>query len=154
MPNEITRHALLLNKAAFNQMRNTIYHLQRFMKQKNLDTPEIIERYLQMGKNIGATFALEFNPNNTNTRDLLVELYQLTLNTKVRVDQVNQTFQVIEDKCHLCKYHYNDIDVPGCYITVGMILALLDHFGYTVNKDYGHKNQKLLAIPSVFMNMI
>jgi len=139
-----TRHDLLLGKSAFNQMRNLVYHLQRFMQSQNCNTEDVKKRCLSMGQNIGATFAQEISPKGTNPTELLPELYSLTMTSKVKITQDGAKILVADEKCPLCKYQYSDIKIPGCTITVGMISELLVRNGYVV-KNSGVKKSKTLG---------
>ena len=68
---ENTRASLVKKKMGFNQMRNTIYWLQRVMKQYDLPESHIEKRLLSMGRNIGASFSKEYIPNSKNQSDLI-----------------------------------------------------------------------------------
>ncbi|MHA1776331.1 MAG: hypothetical protein ACTSWC_06125 [Promethearchaeota archaeon] len=128
----LTRKSLITPKMGFNQMRNALYWLQRIMKQFDLSEEEIFHRLKSMGANIGATFFQELSPNSSNLPNLVKELYKITLNSKVSVLQ-NENKLYVEDKnCALCKYKYEDIQIPGCNISVGMIQEILERSGYKV----------------------
>jgi hypothetical protein len=129
-----TRKTLLSQKMGFNQMRNSLYWLQRYMKGHNLSSEALAKRFLQMGKNIGASFAMEIIPESKELKSLLKELYKMTVNSKVKVNQEGDLFTVHDPNCALCKYQYDDINLAGCTIEVGMIYAILTSFGYKLSK--------------------
>ncbi|MHA1561450.1 MAG: hypothetical protein ACTSPA_04930 [Promethearchaeota archaeon] len=108
-------------------MRNTIYWLQRVMKQYNLSEKDIEKRLLSMGRNIGATYSKEFIPNSKNQSDLIKEL-------KVKIEQDFEIFTVTDNKSALCKYQYKDIQTPGCNIVIGMISEILERNGIEVKE--------------------
>ena len=131
---ENTRASLVKKKMGFNQMRNTIYWLQRVMKQYNLPESDIEKRLLSMGRNIGASFSKEFIPNSKNQSDLIKELYKITLKSKVKIEQELEIFTVTDNKSALCKYQYKDIQTPGCNIVIGMISEILERNGVEVKE--------------------
>ena len=129
---ENTRQTLLGKKNAFNQIRNIVYWLERFMKQSNIPTTEISDRLLRMGKNMGATFAKEYVPKAKKINDLIVELYQVTTHSKVKVTRDGHTVTVENNKCCHCKYNLKDIDVAGCTIEMGTVGEILERNGYRI----------------------
>ena len=144
---ENTRNSLLSQKMGFNQMRNSLYWLQRYMKRFNLSQDELERRYLDMGRNIGATFIKEITPQSKELKNLFRELYNVTLSSKVKVLQEGNIYTIQDSKCALCKYQYDDIDIAGCTIEIGMISEMLQRLGYQVvdntiieSKTYGHKH--------------
>lgn len=138
---DATRRELLVNKSAFNQMRNVVYHLQRFLKSQNLNKTQLIEHYMRMGQNIGKTFADEMKLSGNKSIDYLLDLYHLTLNSKIRFERRENQVLVFQDHCPLCKYHLLDVEVAGCTITVGMIKELLNHCGIKVANAYVSKSK-------------
>ena len=131
---ENTRASLVRKKMGFNQMRNTIYWLQKVMKQYDLPENHIEKRLLSMGRNIGASFSKEYIPNSTNQRDLIKELYNITLRSKVKIEQDFDNFTVIDKNSALCKYQYKDILTPGCNVVIGMIGEILERNGIEIKK--------------------
>jgi len=136
-----TRRELLVNKSAFNQMRNVVYHLQRVMKSEKLNKSQVIDRYMQMGQNIGKTFAYELKLQGNMSAEYVLELYHLTVNSKAKMERRDNKLIVIQDHCPLCKYHLKDVDVAGCTITVGAIKELLGHCGFKINNAYVSKSK-------------
>ena len=118
----------------FNQMRNTIYWLQRVMKQYDLPETHIEKRLLSMGRNIGASFSKEYVPNSKNQSDLIKELYNITLKSKVKIEQDFDNFTVIDKNSALCKYQYKDILTPGCNVVIGMIGEILERNGIEIKE--------------------
>ncbi len=131
---ENTRASLVKKKMGFNQMRNTIYWLQRVMKQYNLSEKDIEKRLLSMGRNIGSSFAREFIPHSKNQSDLIKELYNITLKSKVKIEQDFENFIIIDKNSALCKYKYKDIQIPGCNVVIGMISEILERNGIEVKE--------------------
>jgi len=131
---ENTRASLVKKKMGFNQMRNTIYWLQRVMKQYDLPESHIEKRLLSMGRNIGASFSREYIPNSKNQSDLIKELYHITLRSKVKIEQDFDNFTVIDKNSALCKYQYKDIQTPGCNVVIGMIGEILERNGIEIKE--------------------
>jgi len=130
----------------FNQMRNSIYILQRYMNQHHLSDKDIQDRLINMGKNIGATFVTQLEPSPKDLSLLLRNLYKTTVNSKVKVEIVGDAIIVRDSRCSLCKYQYDDISVPGCNIVIAMISEMLIRLGYQVtdqsivqSKTFGDK---------------
>jgi len=132
-PSEHTRQALIRKKMGFNQMRNALYWLQRLFQKNNFSAAEIETHLIKMGENIGATYSQSIAPSILSPKELLQELYSLTVNSKVNVEQISDNaYTVIDKKCALCKYQYEDITVPGCSIEIGMISEMLERSGFHV----------------------
>jgi predicted hydrocarbon binding protein len=127
-----TRGVLVTAKSGFNQFRNSIYFLQRFFKQHNQPTAQIIERLLRMGRNIGKTIIRELTPSTGSISEKITTLYHFILHSKVNVTKSGSTIEVEDRDCPLCKYKYPDIETPGCYISVGMMEELFAHYGVKV----------------------
>ena len=147
-PVKHSRKELISQKMGFNQMRNSIYILQRYMSQyqHHLSDQEIKQRFSQMGKNIGATFVTELEATPKDLSLLLRDLYRITVNSKVKVEIVEDSIIVRDNRCALCKYQYDDISIPGCTIVIAMISEMLIRLGYQVidqtieqSKTYGDK---------------
>jgi predicted hydrocarbon binding protein len=132
---EKTRNALVKQKMGFNQMRNAVFWLERFMKQQNLSNSEIYDRLIKMGRNIGATFSTAYKPASNQAIDIIKELYATTVRSKVKVEKNGHKFIVTDSKCPLCKYEYKDIDHAGCTIQIGTISEMLENCGYEVLKS-------------------
>ena len=131
---ENTRASLVMKKMGFNQMRNTIYWLQRVMKQYNLPENHIEQRLLSMGRNIGASFSKEYIPNSKNRSDMIKELYKITLKSKVKIEEDLEIYTVTDNNSALCKYQYKDIQTPGCNVVIGLISEILERNGIEVKE--------------------
>jgi len=131
---ENTRASLVMKKMGFNQMRNTIYWLQRVMKQYNLPESDIEKRLLSMGRNIGASFSKEYVPKSKDQSDLIKELYKITLKSKVKTEQDSDFLTITDNNSALCKYQYKDILTPGCNVVIGMISEMLERNGIKVKE--------------------
>jgi predicted hydrocarbon binding protein len=132
-----SRNELVKSEATVNQMRNAIYHLQRFMKKNDLT--EIKERFKRMGKNIAHTYVKYWKPVNkfdlSNISDGLATIYKSILNSTVtiEIDSYNKTITVKDNDCALCKYQFEDINVAGCEITTNMIAEFVN----LINAQFG-----------------
>ncbi len=104
------------------------------MKQYNLSREDLEKRFLEMGKKIGASYVKVVSPHSENLDSLLQEIYQITLRSKVKIIHENNSIIVQDSKCALCKYQYDDIDLAGCTISIGMIKEILEKMGYIVSK--------------------
>ena len=127
-----SRKELITQKMGFNQMRNSICILQRYMNQHHLSDKDIKDRLINMGKNIGATFVTQLETSPKDLSLLLRNLYKTTVNSKVKVEIVDNSIIVQDSRCALCKYQYDDISVPGCNIVIAMISEMLIRLGYQV----------------------
>ncbi len=131
----LTREELIQSDATMNQMRNMVYHLERFMKINGVS--ETREKLRRMGRNIARTYIKYWKPidnvNKANMNDVISTLYKKILNSSVSVeiDEINKIITVKDNDCSLCKYHFNDIDVAGCEIIAAMISELISR----INKE-------------------
>jgi predicted hydrocarbon binding protein len=131
----LTRDDLIQSDATMNQMRNMVYHLERFMKINGVS--ETRDNLKRMGRNIARTYVKYWKPidsiNISNVRDVIVTIYKHILNSTVsiEIDKSNKTITVQDNDCSLCKYHKNDIDVAGCEI----IAAMVSEFVTLINKE-------------------
>ncbi|MBY8981065.1 MAG: hypothetical protein KGD72_11795 [Candidatus Lokiarchaeota archaeon] len=125
----LTREDLTQSDATMNQMRNMVYHLERFMKINGVS--ETRENLRRMGQNIARTYVKYWKPidsiNLSNVRDVITTIYKHVLNSSVsiEIDKSNKTITVQDNDCSLCKYHLNDIDVAGCEIIAAMISEII-----------------------------
>ena len=124
-----SRNELVKSEATMNQMRNSIYILQRLMKVNGLT--EIKQRLIRMGQNIAYTYVKYWKPieviDLTNISDGLATIYKNVLNSTVSIemDSTNKTISVMDNDCALCKYPFEDIEVAGCEIIASMIAELV-----------------------------
>jgi hypothetical protein len=125
-----SRADLVQTNATMNQLRNAIYHLQRFMKRN--DITEVRSRLRRMGKNIAHTYLNTWRPIEkvtlTNIKDVLATIYKNVLDSTVSIelDEVNKKITVQDNDCALCKYQFTDINVAGCEIIGSMITEFIN----------------------------
>lgn len=130
-----TRKELVQSEATMNQIRNAIYHLERFMKNNGI--AEIRERFRRMGQNIAHTYIKFWKPidyiNKNNVKDVIATIYKNILNSSVSIDfDNNQRLIIVKDNdCPLCKYQYEDIQIAACEV----IAAMVAEFVFLVNKE-------------------
>jgi len=134
-----TREELMQSEATMNQMRNNIYHLARFMD--NNGVSDIKERLRRMGKNIARTYFNYWKPtqvvNISNLKDFITTIYQKVLDSYVSIE-INDSEKLLivrDSKCSLCKYHYEDIEVAGCEIIIGMVSELIAQINSVSNNS-------------------
>ena len=152
----LTREDLIQSDATMNQMRNMIYHLERFMKINGVS--ETRKNLRRMGRNIARTYIKYWKPidtiNLSNVRDVITTIYKNILNSSVSIDidKSNKSISVKDNDCSLCKYHINDIDVAGCEIIAAMIAEfiscintekssiILEPLDILESRTFGHKS--------------
>ncbi len=124
------RKELISRVSVMNQLRNAVYHLQRFLTARGVQ--DLKPRLIEMGRNIGETYSEALDYKKTKFTADLKELYEITVHSKVKLqlNQETRTIDVIDSKCALCKYNYEDIDIAGCYVIMGMIERLMNKIGY------------------------
>lgn len=122
-------------ETTMNQMRNSLYILVRFMKKNAIKDPE--ENFRRMGKNIARTFIKYWQPTEIvtikNLKDVITTIYQKVLNSSISVE-INDTedLVIVQDyKCALCKYQYDDVEIAGCEILLGMVSEFIS----LINKE-------------------
>jgi len=131
----LTREDLIMSDATMNQIRNMVYHLERFMKINGVS--ETRENLRRMGRNIARSYIKYWKPienvNKSNLHDVITTIYKKILNSSVsvEVDEINKIITVKDNDCSLCKYNFNDIDVAGCEIIAAMISEII----YCINKE-------------------
>ena len=94
--------------------------------------------------------------NTSNLKDVITTIYQKILNSSVSIE-INQEESLIEIqdyKCALCKYHYDDMEIAGCEIILGMVSEIislisqeshdsssifLEPYDVTESRAYGNK---------------
>jgi len=134
-----SRNELIQTEATMNQMRNSIYGLARFMEKSGISN--LTTKLRQMGQNIARTYINYWKPTNSisvsNIKDVLTTTYQLILNSSVSIEinDVDNLISVQDYKCALCKYHYNDIEIAGCEIIIGMISELISIISKSSNNS-------------------
>jgi len=131
----LTREDLIQSDSTMNQMRNMVYHLERFMKINGVSGTR--ENLRRMGRNIARTYIKYWKPidhvNKANINDVITTIYKKILNSSVSVelDEVNNIILVKDNDCSLCKYNFSDIDVAGCEIIAAMISEIIS----CINKE-------------------
>ena len=130
-----SRNELIKTEATMNQMRNAIYHLCRLMEKNGIHN--LKETLRKMGENIARTYINYWKPVDlvtlANFKDVLTTIYQKILNSSISVE-INETEKLIhiqDYRCALCKYHYEDIEIAGCEILLGLVSELINH----INKE-------------------
>lgn len=130
-----SRHDLIQTDATMNQMRNAIYHLARFMKKNGVKNIE--DRLRRMGTNMARTMYNYWKPidfvDASNVKDVIMTIYQKILNSTVIIElnEDNKTITVKDNKCALCKYKYEDLDISGCEL----LIALIAEYINLINKN-------------------
>ena len=120
-----SRADLVQTNATMNQLRNAIYHLQRFMKRNGVT--EVRRRLRRMGKNIAHTYLNSWRPiekvDLANVKDVLATIYKNVLDSSVSIelDSMNKKITIQDNDCALCNYHFSDINVAGCEIIGSMV---------------------------------
>ncbi|MFX1394762.1 MAG: hypothetical protein ACFFAH_14470 [Promethearchaeota archaeon] len=132
---DYSRSDLFLTQATMNQMRNSIYYLARLMEKKGIK--DINTRLRNIGRNIAKTFVNYWKPieiiNTSNIKDVLKTIYQKIVDSSISIDiNNNEKLIIIKDyKCSLCRYHYEDINIAGCEILLGLVSELV----FLINKE-------------------
>jgi hypothetical protein len=133
-----TRNELLQSEATMNQMRNAIYHLQRFIKLNGIT--EVRDRMRRMGRNIAHTYIRYWKPidfvNKSNLKDIISTIYKNVLNSNVSIelDDAKNKIIVKDNDCPLCKYHFEEIEAAGCEIIIAMVAEFINIIN-NENKD-------------------
>ena len=126
---KINRYDLLEHSAVMNQMRNAVAHLVRFMINNYVD--DVIERLQRMGKNIARTYVKYWKPTDSvdlnNLKDGIATIYKNIVNSTVQVEITSDKYVIITDrKCSLCKYKYEDLELAGCDILLGLVPEMIN----------------------------
>jgi len=139
-----SRNELIKTEATMNQMRNSLYILVRFMEKNGIkNSTEIFRR---MGRNIARTYINYWKPTDfikiSNLKDVITTIYKNVLNSTISIE-INDTEKLVivrDYKCALCKYHYDDVEIAGCEILLGMI----SEFITLINKESTEPNSIFL----------
>jgi len=124
-----SRKELIESDATMNQMRNAIYELARIMERNGIS--DLKNRLRGMGKEMGKTFLNYWKPTETvtlsNIKDVITTIYQKILNSSIsiEIDESKNIIKVRDQNCALCKYHYDDIEIAGCEIIIGMVSEII-----------------------------
>lgn len=118
-----TKGEVFQAEATMNQMRNAIYHLARFMEKNG--KKDQIKRLRRMGRNIARTIFNYWKPiymvTVVNVKDVLSTIYKKILMSNVVIEIKDYLISVKESNCALCKYQYEDVNIAGCEITLGLV---------------------------------
>ncbi len=132
-----SRKELVETDATMNQMRNSVHILANFMEKNGV--LDLKEKLRKMGRNIAKTYIRYWKPTNfvtnSNLKDVIATIYQKVLNssTSIEIDNVENLIKVQDYRCALCKYQYEDIEIAGCEITLGMVSEIIS----LINKESG-----------------
>ncbi|MFW9942312.1 MAG: hypothetical protein ACFFFT_14840, partial [Candidatus Thorarchaeota archaeon] len=89
------------------------------------------EKLREMGQNIAKTYIQYWKPtdsvNLSNLKDVISTIYQKILNSSpsIELNDTDQLVRVRDQNCALCKYHYDDIEIAGCEIILGMVSEII-----------------------------
>ena len=63
----------------------------------------------------------------SNIKDVITTIYQKILNSSIsiEIDESKNIIKVRDQNCALCKYHYDDIEIAGCEIIIGMVSEII-----------------------------
>jgi hypothetical protein len=130
-----SRKELIETEATMNQMRNSIHILASLMKKNGVS--DLKTKLREMGQNIARTYIQYWSPTKTvnisNLKDVLTTIYQKVLNSSISIEIVDNgnLVKVRDHNCALCKYQYDDIEIAGCEIILGMVSEIISQ----INKD-------------------
>ncbi|GAG98836.1 unnamed protein product [marine sediment metagenome] len=125
-----SRADLTETDVTMNQMRNAVYELARFMRKNGMT--DLIIKLRKMGRNIANTYIRYWKPtdqvNKSNLKDVITTIYQKILNSSVSIEIVDdeKLIKVQDQKCSLCKYQYDDVEIAGCEIIIGMVSEIIN----------------------------
>jgi len=135
-----SRNDLTEGIATMNQIRNAIYHLVRFMEKNGVT--DSIERMRRMGKNIARSYINYWKPTDNvsmnNIKDVLTTIYHRILNStiSIEINEVDNLIIIRDNNCALCKYHYEDIEISGCEIIMGLISEYINLISKNSKKEF------------------
>ena len=130
-----SRKDLIQTDATMNQMRNSIYILAKLMEKNGV--PDLKDKLRKMGQNMAKTYIRYWKPTNyasiSNIKDVITTIYQKVFNssTSIEINDVENLIRVQDYRCALCKYHYDDIEIAGCEIILGMVSEIIS----LINKE-------------------
>lgn len=124
-----SRKELIQTEATMNQMRNAVFHLARLMEKNGIENSK--EKLRKMGQNIAKTYINYWKPTEvitlTNLKDVITTIYQKVLHSAVSIEinEIEKVIKVRDYSCALCKYHYEDVEIAGCEILLGLVSELI-----------------------------
>ncbi|MFX0024044.1 MAG: hypothetical protein ACFE9S_17080 [Candidatus Hermodarchaeota archaeon] len=143
---KFSRKELIETEATMNQMRNAVYHLARLMEKNGIKKSK--EKFRRMGQNIAKTYYNYWKPTSvvtlSNLKDVITTIYQKVLNSAISIE-INENERIVKVRdynCALCKYHYEDVEIAGCEILLGLVSELINLISTETNN-----NIHLLLIP-------
>ncbi len=110
-------------------MRNAVFHLARLMEKAGIENSK--DKFRKMGQNIAKTYIKYWKPTEvitlTNLKDVVTTIYQKVLNSTVSIEinEVENKIKVRDHNCALCKYQYEDVEIAGCEILLGLVSELI-----------------------------
>ncbi|GAH47166.1 unnamed protein product [marine sediment metagenome] len=125
-----SRADLTQTDATMNQMRNAVYEIARLMGKNGVADLKVKLR--KMGKNIANTYIRYWKPtdqvNISNLKDVITTIYQKILNSSISIEivDIENLVKVQDHKCALCKYQYDDVEIAGCEIIIGMVSEIIN----------------------------
>ena len=134
-----SRNELIQTEATMNQMRNAIFHLARLMEKNGIQDSK--DKLRRMGQNIARTYVNYWKPTDiitlANLKDIITTIYQKVLNSAVSVEinELEKAINVQDYRCALCKYHYEDIDIAGCEILLGLVSEFISLISKESNEN-------------------
>ena len=153
-----SRKDLVQTDATMNQMRNSIHLIGNLMEKNGV--PDLEKKLREMGRNIAKTYIRYWKPtdvvNISNLKDVITTIYQKILNSSVSIEliEADKQVKVKDHNCALCKYHYEDIEIAGCEMIMGMVSEIItlinkgskekssvffEPFEVTESRAYGNK---------------
>ncbi|MFW9970453.1 MAG: hypothetical protein ACFFDF_09650 [Candidatus Odinarchaeota archaeon] len=132
-----SRKELIQTEATMNQMRNAVFHLVRLMEKNGIENSK--EKLRKMGQNIAKTYLKYWKPTDmitlVNLRDVITTVYQKVLNSTVSIDinEIEKIIEVRDYNCALCKYHYEDVEIAGCEILLGLVSEMITNISKESN---------------------
>ncbi|MFX1573115.1 MAG: hypothetical protein ACFFB0_10230 [Promethearchaeota archaeon] len=124
-----SRKEVIQTDATMNQMRNAIYGLARFMEKNGVT--DMKHKLRKMGKNIAKTYIQYWKPTNlvniSNIKDVITTIYQKIFNSSISIEinQAENLIKIQDYKCALCKYHYDNLEIAGCEIILGLVSEII-----------------------------
>lgn len=133
-----SRKELIQSDATMNQMRNAIYELARLMEKNGIS--DLTNKLRGMGQEMAKTIINYWKPTETvslsNIKDVVATIYQKILNSSIsiEIDESQNLIKVRDQNCALCKYQYDDIEIAGCEIIIGMVSEIISHISEESNE--------------------
>ncbi len=134
------RERALNISVTFNQIRNAVGILTEMMeetygKKDGANERDIINKLRQMCRKIAVTYASYWQPAPQGIGEMLIGIYKSVLGSSVAIEEPadkqtvrrdhkgQKVFDVIDDKCPLCKAK-RATNIGGCEVVVGLVEGL------------------------------